>query len=70
MLKIGSIVWGVRDLNRSIRFWGEALDYKLNQQPEVDLANLIPKQGEGIQLSLNAAVTSENPKHHHLDLFT
>lgn len=70
MLKIGSIVWGVRDLDRSIRFWSEALDYKFKREPDIDFAILIPKQGEGIQLSLNAAVTSDKPKRHHLDLFT
>jgi len=70
MLKIGSIVWGVRDLDRSIKFWSEALDYKLKREPDVDFAILIPKQGAGIQLSLNAAVTSKKPKRHHLDLFT
>lgn len=70
MLEIGSIVWGVRELQRSINFWSEALDYKLSREPDVDFAILIPKQGEGIQLSLNAAVTSNKPKRHHIDLFT
>ena len=70
MLEIGAIVWGVRDLDRSIKFWSEALDYKLSRAPDVDFAILIPKQGEGIQLSLNAAVTSVKPKRHHMDLFT
>jgi len=70
MLEIGAIVWGVRDLNRAINFWGEALNYKLKREPDVDFAILIPKEGEGIQLSLNAAVTSDKPKRHHIDLFT
>jgi predicted enzyme related to lactoylglutathione lyase len=70
MLKIGAIVWGVRDLHRAIKFWSEALDYKLSRDPEVDFAILIPKDGEGLQLSLNAAVTSDKPKRHHIDLFT
>jgi len=70
MLEIGAIVWGVRDLNRAINFWSEALNYKLNREPDVDFAILIPKEGEGIQLSLNAAVTSDKPKRHHIDLFT
>ena len=70
MLEIGAIVWGVRDLNRSIKFWGDALNYKLVREPDVDFAILIPKEGEGIQLSLNAAVTSVKPKRHHIDLFT
>ena len=70
MLEIGTIVWGVRDLDRAIRFWGEALNYKLKREPDVDFAILIPKEGMGIQLSLNSAITSEKPKRHHIDLFT
>ena len=70
MLEIGAIVWGVRDLNRAINFWSEALNYKLKREPDVDFAILIPKEGEGIQLSLNSAVTSSKPKRHHIDLFT
>ena len=70
MLEIGAIVWGVRDLNRAINFWSEALNYKLKREPDVDFAILIPKEGEGIQLSLNAAVTFDKPKRHHIDLFT
>lgn len=70
MLEIGAIVWGVRDLHRAIQFWSEALDYQLSREPDVDFAILIPKNGKGMQLSLNAAVTSEKPKRHHIDLFT
>jgi predicted enzyme related to lactoylglutathione lyase len=70
MLKIGAIVWGVRDLHLSVQFWSEALNYKLCREPDVDFAILIPKEGEGMQLSLNAAVTSDKPKRHHMDLFT
>ena len=68
MLKIGAIVWGVRDLERSVKFWSEALDYKLRNEPDVDYAMLLPKNGEGSQLSLNAAVTSDKPKRHHMDM--
>ncbi len=70
MLKIGAVVWGVRNLQRSVTFWSEALDYTLRREPDVDFAILVPKEGEGIQLSLNAAVTSDKPKRHHMDLFT
>ena len=70
MLEIGAIVWGVRDLHRGIKFWSEALNYKLSREPDVDFAILIPKEGEGIQLSLNAAVNSVKPRRHHIDLFT
>lgn len=70
MLEIGAIVWGVRDLDRAITFWSAALNYKLKREPDVDFAILIPKEGQGLQLSLNAAVTSSKPKRHHIDLFT
>ncbi len=69
MLKIGAIVWGVRDLHVSVTFWREALNYKLRRAPDVDFAILVPKDGEGVQLSLNAGVTSDKPKRHHMDLF-
>lgn len=70
MLEIGSIVWGVRDLDRAIKFWSEALYYKLKREPDVDFAILVPCEGTGIQLSLNAAITSSKPRRHHIDLFT
>jgi catechol 2,3-dioxygenase-like lactoylglutathione lyase family enzyme len=70
MLKIGAVVWGVRDLQRSIKFWSEALDYRLRREPDSDFAILVPKEGEGMQLSLNSAVTSDKPKRHHMDLLT
>ena len=69
MLKIGAVVWGVRDIQQAVQFWSEALNYKLRREPDVDFAILIPKEGEGVQLSLNK-VTSDKPKRHHLDLFT
>lgn len=70
MLEIGAIVWGVRDLERSIKFWCAALNYKLKREADVDFAILVPKDGTGMQLSLNSAVTSDKPKRHHIDLFT
>lgn len=70
MLKIGAVVWGVRDLERSVKFWREALKVTLPREPDADFAILVSKDGEGVQLSLNAAVTSDKPKRHHLDLFT
>ena len=70
MLKIGAVVWGVRDLHRAIAFWSEALNYQLRREPDIDFAILVPKEGDGMQLSLNAAVTSAKPKRHHIDLFT
>jgi len=70
MLAIGAIVWGVRDLQNSISFWCQALNYKVRGEPSDDFAILVPAEGRGIQLSLNAAVTSDKPRRHHMDLFT
>ena len=69
MVEIGAIVWGVRDLHRAVAFWSEALNYTLRREPDVDFAILVPKEGKGVQLPLNAAVISDKPKQHHMDLF-
>lgn len=68
MLSIGSIVWGVRDLPRAIKFWSAALNYRLRDEPDEDWAVLIPKAGQGVQLALKK-VTSEKARRHHLDLY-
>ena len=69
MLEIGSIVWGVRDIPRAVRFWSEALHYKLKYPASEDWAVLIPEDGDGIQLSLSL-VSSPKARRHHIDLFT
>lgn len=38
MLSVGSIVWGVEDVPRAIKFWCAALDYKPRDVPSVDWA--------------------------------
>jgi hypothetical protein len=38
MLEIGAIVWDVQDLHRAIKFWSDALDYKLAGEPDGDIA--------------------------------
>jgi catechol 2,3-dioxygenase-like lactoylglutathione lyase family enzyme len=70
MLKIGSIVWGVRDVPAAIRFWCEALDYRPLREPSEDWAILVPKDGPGVQLAIKL-VTSEAETHqrHHVDLY-
>lgn len=68
MLTIGAMVWGVTDLDRSIRFWTAALDYEVRWK-DSDFAALGPKDGkEGVQLSLSI-VTSPHARRHHMDLF-
>ena len=68
MISIGSIVWGVTDIERAARFWSLALDYEVSYISD-DFAMLKPKRGEGIQLSLNK-VTSPKARRYHMDLFT
>jgi predicted enzyme related to lactoylglutathione lyase len=68
MVTIGAIVWGVRDIPRAVAFWSEALNYKLRREPHPDFAILIPKDGQGVQFSINR-VTSPKARRHHLDLF-
>ena len=68
-IKILSIVWGVADLKIAIAFWSEALDYVLKREPDKDFAILVPRNGEGLQLSLKVTA-SIKPKRHHLDLIT
>ena len=68
MLKIGAVVWGVRDIPRAVRFWSEALHYKLREPAREDWAVLIPIEGEGMQLSLSQ-VASPHARRHHIDLF-
>jgi hypothetical protein len=70
MLKIGSIVWGVRDVPRAIEFWSAALDYQPLREPSHDWAILIPKKGAGVQLAISAVTSeAENHQRHHLDLY-
>ena len=68
MLSIGAIVWGVTDIRRAVEFWCKALDYQPAFPPCEDFAILIPREGDGFQLSLNK-VTSPHARRHHMDLF-
>lgn len=70
MLKVGSIVWGVSDVARAIRFWCAALDYRPLREPSDDWAILVPREGPGVQVAI-ALVTSDAATHqrHHLDLY-
>jgi catechol 2,3-dioxygenase-like lactoylglutathione lyase family enzyme len=70
MLRIGSVVWSVSDLDTALRFWCQALDYAPARPPSDDWAILIPREGPGQQLAIKL-VTSEAPtrQRHHLDLY-
>ena len=67
MLHIGSIVWGVKNLLRALKFWTQALNCRLRNPPDDDWAVLVPVEGPGVQLALSL-VTSEKARRHHLDL--
>ncbi|GAB3580762.1 VOC family protein [Leifsonia lichenia] len=69
-MRIGSIVWGVRDVPRAIEFWTAALGYRPLREPDVDWAILVPMEGQGPQLAITE-VTSPSADHqrHHLDLY-
>lgn len=68
-MEIGAIVWGVKNIKRVVEFWSSALDYQLKYPMSDDWAILIPKNGNGVQMSLSL-VTSDKAKRHHIDLFT
>ena len=70
MLRIGSIVWGVQDVARAIRFWSAALDYVLLREPSPDWAILVPRGGGGPQLAISLVTSrAEDHQRHHLDLY-
>lgn len=70
MLRVGSIVWGVRDVPAAIRFWCAALCYRPLREPGDDWAILVPEKGSGVQLAITrVASEAESHQRHHLDLY-
>jgi hypothetical protein len=74
MLKVGSIVIRVDDLQRQTEFWSAALDY-MPRGPEegddVDFVLLRPKSGIGPNVSLDRVRSAlQIPPRMHLDLYT
>jgi hypothetical protein len=71
MLRIGTVVVGVNDMRRAVRFWGQALGYVPRDEVEDDWAVLIPSDGgPGTHLALQLSETpvQERPRI-HLDLY-
>lgn len=71
MLRIGSIVLGVSDIERAKRFWMAAIDYEPRDlDDDATWAVLIPKNGQGSQLALQLSESpiQEHPRL-HLDLY-
>jgi catechol 2,3-dioxygenase-like lactoylglutathione lyase family enzyme len=71
MLWIGTVVVGVNDMRRAVRFWEQALGYVPRDEVEDDWAVLIPSDGgPGTHLALQLSETpvQEYPRI-HLDLY-
>jgi predicted enzyme related to lactoylglutathione lyase len=71
MIRVGSIVLRVDDLQRQTEFWSEALQYVRRQDDSQDFVLLRPKDGVGPNVSLDRArSTVQIPPRIHLDLYT
>jgi catechol 2,3-dioxygenase-like lactoylglutathione lyase family enzyme len=70
LIRIGSIVLRVDDLQRQTEFWQAALDYERHDMDH-DFIQLRPRDGVGPSLSLDQVPsTVQVPPRLHLDLFT
>jgi catechol 2,3-dioxygenase-like lactoylglutathione lyase family enzyme len=70
MIRIGSIVLRVDDLERQAAFWTEALGYE-RVDMDHDFVLLRPKNGVGPNLSLDRVRSQlQIPPRPHLDLYT
>lgn len=71
MIRVGSIVLRVDDLQRQAAFWAAALDYLPREEESDDFMLLHPKGGIGPNLSLDRVrSTLQVPPRIHLDLYT
>ena len=71
MVKIGSIVIRVDDLERQTEFWSAALDYVPRDENDDDFVLLRPKDGIGPNVSLDRVRSNlQIPPRIHLDLYT
>ena len=70
MLRVGSIVLRVDDLQRERAFWTAALDYVGRDGEDDDFALLRPRNGNGPNMSLDMHHAAERvPPRIHLDLY-
>ena len=70
MLRIGSIVLRVDDLERQTEFWEAALGYVRRDETSDDFVLLRPRDGVGPNLSLDLARSAvQVPPRIHLDLY-
>lgn len=72
MIRVGSIVLRVDDLQRQTAFWAAALDYVPRDGPtDDDFMLLRPRDGVGPNLSLDMVPSKvQIPPRIHLDLYT
>jgi predicted enzyme related to lactoylglutathione lyase len=71
MIRVGSIVLRVDDLQRQAEFWAAALDYVPRRGDSEDFVLLRPRDGSGPNLSLDRVrSTVQVPPRIHLDLYT
>lgn len=71
MLRVGSIVVRVDDLQRQTQFWAAALDYVPREGPSDDFVLLRPRDGAGPNVSLDRVDSKvQVPPRIHLDLYT
>jgi len=71
MLRVGSVVIRVDDLERQLAFWTEALDYVAREGDADDFRLLRPRDGDGPNVSLDRVrSTVQVPPRIHLDLYT
>lgn len=71
MIRVGSIVIRVDDLELQKAFWTAALDYDLGIDRPDDFALLRPRDGVGPNISLDTAPSELHiPPRIHLDLYT
>jgi len=71
MLRVGSIVLRVDDLERQTAFWSEALHYEPRAGADDDFVLLRPRDGVGPNVSLDRVrSTVQIPPRIHLDLYT
>jgi predicted enzyme related to lactoylglutathione lyase len=70
MIRVGSIVIRVDDLQRQAEFWTAALDYIPREEQSDDFMLLRPRDGVGPNLSLDMVPSNvQIPPRIHLDLY-
>jgi predicted enzyme related to lactoylglutathione lyase len=70
MIRVGSIVIRVDDLQRQTEFWTAALDYVPRDDDSDDFRLLHPRDGNGPNVSLDRVrSTLQTPPRIHLDLY-